>query len=331
MADIPFTLDDWNEILGRINDVAANPAPGCNALDPLPLVTAPHIWTTTDVEAARDKLLAICPDNTFTANDQGVWKGDILDELRTAISNDWCNCEEMPCEDVTVSVGGPTNVFDRYSYEGMVFGSECNVGSWPVKRGYITHVAAAINGYQLFPPIPYPPGWPYYPIPVRTYEYYRVYLPLSLEGCPPHTLPDYGIGAGLVNQDGTVGSPYGGGDDDILIGWGDLLLEYKSGYEDDDPYVGWPVDYELRGYCSMVGLDNFRIARQSPPGTLVGHITCSNSLFSASLYPSWDFEQVGDEVRTRVGFYDAQDVVFMLNVSGPGLYQWSEVFVVQVR
>ena len=121
------------------------------------------------------------------------------------------------------------------------------------------------------------------------------------------------------------------GDDNILIGWGDLLLAYKSGYEEEDPYVGWPRDYQLRGYCTMVGLDNFRIPRQSPAGTLVGHITCSNPLFSASLYPSWDFEQVGDEVRTRNAVWDAQDIVFMLSVGGPGLYQWTEVFIAQVR
>jgi hypothetical protein len=95
----PLTLDAWNGLLGRINSLASFPPEGCDPVDELPLVSAPHKWSIEDITAAQNKLTEICSDNTFTAAmPGGKWRALYIDELDEAVDNGWCNCEPpIPC------------------------------------------------------------------------------------------------------------------------------------------------------------------------------------------------------------------------------------------
>jgi len=94
----PLRLDAWNNVLTRINNLASFPPEGCDPVDELPLVTAPHKWTVQDITAAQDKLKEICSDNTFTTASPGdKWRKLCIDELDEAIDNGWCDCEEPCC------------------------------------------------------------------------------------------------------------------------------------------------------------------------------------------------------------------------------------------
>ena len=90
----PLTLAYWNNIiLSGINALARTPPEGCDPLEELELVTAPHKWTVQDIAAAQNKLKEICSDNTFTtALPGGKWRKLHIDELWEAIDNGWCNC-----------------------------------------------------------------------------------------------------------------------------------------------------------------------------------------------------------------------------------------------
>jgi hypothetical protein len=106
-----LTRAAWNDLLTRINNLAASPPAGCKALDALPLATAPHRWSTADITAARSKLSAICSTNVFSAPSTGVWMKSVIDELNTAIGKGWCNCQQACCVPnrtgtVTINPGG---------------------------------------------------------------------------------------------------------------------------------------------------------------------------------------------------------------------------------
>lgn len=138
----PLTLDAWNSLLGRINNLASWPPEGCDPVAELPLVTAPHKWTVQDIAAAQDKLKEICSDSTFTApvpgSPGGKWRKLYIDELEAAIDNGWCNCEpQLPCcipyGQGTVWIDGPGGgyyvtipywqVIEQYLYGNISYGA----------------------------------------------------------------------------------------------------------------------------------------------------------------------------------------------------------------
>ncbi len=92
-----FRLDQWNSLIRDVNAILANPPGDCEAIAPLPEVTAPHIWVKADVEAVRDKLSATCPDITFSA-ELKLWRAEILDEIEAAMAQAWCNCGDEDTE-----------------------------------------------------------------------------------------------------------------------------------------------------------------------------------------------------------------------------------------
>ncbi len=92
-----LTIAAWNDLLTRINNLAASPPAGCTALAALPLATAPHRWSAADITVARSKLSAICSTNVFNAPSTGVWMKSVIDELNTAIGKGWCNCQQTCC------------------------------------------------------------------------------------------------------------------------------------------------------------------------------------------------------------------------------------------
>lgn len=138
-ATYPLTLDAWNGILSSINALASNPPEGCDSLDELPLVSAPHQWSVADIAAAQDTLMEICSDNSFTTpSPSDKWRKLYIDELYDAIDNGWCNCEPpIPCcipyGDGTVWIVGPGGsgywvtipywqVIEQYLYGNIDYG-----------------------------------------------------------------------------------------------------------------------------------------------------------------------------------------------------------------
>jgi len=89
-----LTLEAWNRLLDRINSHAQYPPPPCDPVAALSLVSPPHKWSASDIQAARAKLSEICSNNVFSAPSTGRWRRAIIDELEAAIDNGWCNCEE---------------------------------------------------------------------------------------------------------------------------------------------------------------------------------------------------------------------------------------------
>lgn len=90
-----YSREDWNDIIRRVNDLAANPPPDtdCDPLPALDEVDPEHIWSKSDIEAVRDKLTAICEDNTWSG-ELRLWAQSVLDEIEEAIGRGWCGCEE---------------------------------------------------------------------------------------------------------------------------------------------------------------------------------------------------------------------------------------------
>jgi len=86
-----WKLTDWNDIIQQVNDLAQNPDAGCDPIDPLEEVEAPHRWSKTDIQEVQDKLKEICEDNTF-ADTPDLWKQSIIDEINDAIDLGWCDC-----------------------------------------------------------------------------------------------------------------------------------------------------------------------------------------------------------------------------------------------
>jgi len=135
----PLTLDAWNSLLGRINNLASWPPEGCDPIAQVPLVTAPHKWSVQDIAAAQDKLREICSDNNFTTpSPSDKWRKLYIDELDAAIDNGWCNCEPpIPCcipyGQGTVWIDGPGGgyyvtipywqIIEQYLYGNISYGA----------------------------------------------------------------------------------------------------------------------------------------------------------------------------------------------------------------
>lgn len=95
-----FKLSDWNDLIQQVNTLAIDPDTGCDPLDPLDEVTAPHRWSKSDIQSIQDKLIEICEDNTFdTIPDK--WMQSTVDEINEAIAAGWCGCDDCvpPCSD----------------------------------------------------------------------------------------------------------------------------------------------------------------------------------------------------------------------------------------
>lgn len=99
----PYSIDDWNRLIQAVNAKLANPPAdtACEPLPPLPEVSDPHIWSTVDIEEVRGRLKATCPKINFST-ELGLWRPEIIDEIVSAMSKAWCDCEpETPREPVT--------------------------------------------------------------------------------------------------------------------------------------------------------------------------------------------------------------------------------------
>jgi hypothetical protein len=138
MADKPYTRENWNEdILQEINNLCENPDEGCDPLPPLEKVEEKHIWKKTDVREAQDKLIEICPENTFDdLKERQLWSDpELIQPLEEAIERGWCGCEE---DETIYNLGtfmvqelsartGPTQCVDHYMCGTITI---CNNGTW---------------------------------------------------------------------------------------------------------------------------------------------------------------------------------------------------------
>ena len=101
-----WTLNDWNDILNRVNALATNPPEACSYIAPLPLATDPHIWSFADIRAAQNILKQICPDNEFVDPIRPYWSQATVDELNDAIENGWCACDTYCWYNILSPCGG---------------------------------------------------------------------------------------------------------------------------------------------------------------------------------------------------------------------------------
>jgi hypothetical protein len=90
-----LTLDNWNQIIRQINNLAQNPPAGCNGVATLQPVTAPHRWSKTDIQQVQQALQGICPSDTFASPIPDLWKQKTIDDINAAIANGWCNCQQQ--------------------------------------------------------------------------------------------------------------------------------------------------------------------------------------------------------------------------------------------
>ncbi len=95
----PFTRINWNEdIIQRVNDLCENPDSGCDSLPLLVKVDPKHRWSKTDIQEVEDKLLEICPNNTFSDTPEKWSYSETIVPIENAIEEGWCECVEVPSE-----------------------------------------------------------------------------------------------------------------------------------------------------------------------------------------------------------------------------------------
>jgi hypothetical protein len=106
----PYKLSDWNELIDTVNGVLQNPPDGCDPIDTIPHVDAPHLWAEIDdVQNMQNKIKETCPDIEFETIPE-LWKQDTIDEINEKLDEAWCECLFAPCEFSTVQ-GGYLDVF----------------------------------------------------------------------------------------------------------------------------------------------------------------------------------------------------------------------------
>ena len=89
-----LTHAQWNDIIRRVNDLAANRPNGCPEFDPIPEVEPRHKWSWLDILVVQNRLYDMCNDNTFTTW-SNKWKQGFVDEINAAIERGWCGCEDL--------------------------------------------------------------------------------------------------------------------------------------------------------------------------------------------------------------------------------------------
>ena len=140
-----WTLDDWNDIIQQVNDLAQNPPDGCDPLEPLEEVEAPHKWSADDIQQVQDKLKQVCHDNTFS-DIPDLWKQDTIDEINDAIGQGWCECD---CDDTQGPILWRT-MPPQTGVGGVIFSFCPGVDGGDPCPGYTPRIKAFRN--DLMPP-----------------------------------------------------------------------------------------------------------------------------------------------------------------------------------
>jgi hypothetical protein len=185
-----WTRDKWNEIIQQINDLSENPPEGYSALPSLEEVPENHKWSVADIEAVRDRLLAICTANIFSA-ELVKWTQDIIDEIETAIANGWCGGETVIYMDWipdSTTLNPDNYPYPRYSKNYYGHCPEDDYGG-PTYWDASETPANAFNGMQVAPASESD----------RTWEARLIYY--SMGGEP---IEDSFIAIGWIDHDGVI-------------------------------------------------------------------------------------------------------------------------------
>jgi hypothetical protein len=135
-----LTLAQWNQILTNINNSSAS----CGNT-PLPAVTAPHRWSTTDILNAQ---VACANGGPYTTpvGPPYLWQQKIIDELNAGIAKGCCTCNKG-VDGKVIPFGPVINATVQTSCGGAPFPTNT------------TALAPLINGYQAVGPGINGRGW----------------------------------------------------------------------------------------------------------------------------------------------------------------------------
>jgi len=140
----PYSISDWNGLLQAVNDKLQNPPEGdeaCEPIDPIDEVSDPHIWSVGDVQAVRNKLIATCPDISFS-EELDMWKPAIIDEIATALGEVWCDC----CDEEYLHEEHGTEI-ELFTYEATVYTYPACFGYGPSPPS--VPLSSVIDGMQV--------------------------------------------------------------------------------------------------------------------------------------------------------------------------------------
>lgn len=88
--NIVWTRAAWNSLLHDVNNLLASPPSSlCPPVAQIPLVGPSHIWTKNDIRVVQNRLLQICPSNTFPTP-LILWKQGLITDITNAITRGWC-------------------------------------------------------------------------------------------------------------------------------------------------------------------------------------------------------------------------------------------------
>ena len=92
--DKPFSRENWNKLIGDLNELFQNPPGDCEAVDTIDEVEENHIWTKQDVEEVREKIEEMCPGRNWDWDGfprlEKPWNKKIIDEIEDQMV--WCDC-----------------------------------------------------------------------------------------------------------------------------------------------------------------------------------------------------------------------------------------------
>jgi hypothetical protein len=139
----PWTIEDWNGVLDSINSRLSECDSGTT---PLPHVSAPHHWSTSDISAAQNALSAKCDGLSFGPIPR-LWKRSIIDELTAAVGN--CSCcetaEAVAQDGLEVTLFTPSHTtIPSYDDPGPPY----PLGSWNI-ADHVEGYALAIPGFRF--------------------------------------------------------------------------------------------------------------------------------------------------------------------------------------
>lgn len=97
-----FKRSDWNDLIDSVNSVITNPPSGCTARPPIEHVGPSTIWRKSHVRQLQDAISATCNSIVFDAIPD-LWKQSIVDEIRSKLTQAWCNSSDCGPEDVAAA------------------------------------------------------------------------------------------------------------------------------------------------------------------------------------------------------------------------------------
>ena len=113
----PYSIDDWNGLIRAVNNILQNPPTktDCDPIASIDEVSDPHLWSVSDIEGVRNKLIQTCPDISFS-EPMELWTPGMIDEIASALGQTWCDCEEECTDEFKHEENGTQIVIADYEY-----------------------------------------------------------------------------------------------------------------------------------------------------------------------------------------------------------------------